>query len=310
MGFNQQTLQKIMSDPSSISEKELEELQHVVIEYPYFQLGHTFIAKAKHDRQAPDASETLHLAAIYAPSRRRLKHLFYGEFQNPASDISPTESSTRSSAEKPIQAPDANTSEQLAAETKTTGQDASAPEKIRESSDNIYKELEENLQHVRTSRKSNVENKAEDDSSDKKKEGYSEETRADKPTSGDPEVQSDDQKQSTYKVPYLLDYLQDIEPIQSDRLGINQQHQRELIDKFMNSERDVRVRWRYQEKEPEDLSEKSKGASGSFVTENLADIYVRQGKKEKAVDIYQKLILKYPHKKTYFAEKIESLKEK
>ena len=30
----------------------------------------------------------------------------------------------------------------------------------------------------------------------------------------------------------------------------------------------------------------------------------------KAVAIYKKLILKYPQKKTYFAEKIESLKEK
>jgi len=47
-----------------------------------------------------------------------------------------------------------------------------------------------------------------------------------------------------------------------------------------------------------------------LVSENLAKIMIKQGKKSKAVDIYKKLIWKYPQKKAYFASQIESIKEK
>lgn len=46
-----------------------------------------------------------------------------------------------------------------------------------------------------------------------------------------------------------------------------------------------------------------------LVTENLAAILVRQGKKDKAVEVYKKLILKIPEKKAYFATQIEELQK-
>jgi hypothetical protein len=46
---------------------------------------------------------------------------------------------------------------------------------------------------------------------------------------------------------------------------------------------------------------------GSVETEAFALILVRQGKIEKAIDIYQKLILKKPEKKNYFAKKLSEL---
>jgi len=42
-------------------------------------------------------------------------------------------------------------------------------------------------------------------------------------------------------------------------------------------------------------------------TETLADIYASQGLKDKAIEIYQQLILKNPKKKTYFAAQIDRL---
>jgi tetratricopeptide (TPR) repeat protein len=44
-------------------------------------------------------------------------------------------------------------------------------------------------------------------------------------------------------------------------------------------------------------------------TETLADIYARQGYKDKAIEIYEQLFLKYPEKHIYFAAQIERLKE-
>ena len=46
-----------------------------------------------------------------------------------------------------------------------------------------------------------------------------------------------------------------------------------------------------------------------IATELLADIYATQGHKDKAIEIYQQLILKYPEKHIYFAAQIERLKE-
>ena len=44
------------------------------------------------------------------------------------------------------------------------------------------------------------------------------------------------------------------------------------------------------------------------VTETLASIYARQGYYKKAVQIFEKLSLKYPEKSTYFAAQIEKIK--
>jgi hypothetical protein len=46
---------------------------------------------------------------------------------------------------------------------------------------------------------------------------------------------------------------------------------------------------------------------GPIETEAFAKILVRQGKTDKAIDIYQKLILKKPEKKDYFAKKLSEL---
>ena len=59
----------------------------------------------------------------------------------------------------------------------------------------------------------------------------------------------------------------------------------------------------------EDRSLKSYKSTEDLVSENLARIMVEQGKTSKAIDIYKKLIWKFPQKKTYFATQIEKLKK-
>jgi hypothetical protein len=52
----------------------------------------------------------------------------------------------------------------------------------------------------------------------------------------------------------------------------------------------------------------SSNAEANIVTEAMADVLVKQGKTEQAVEMYGKLSLNYPSKSAYFAAKIESLK--
>lgn len=46
-----------------------------------------------------------------------------------------------------------------------------------------------------------------------------------------------------------------------------------------------------------------------IISEAMADIYARQNKIEKAIEMYKKLSLQHPEKNTYFAEKIASLQK-
>jgi len=58
------------------------------------------------------------------------------------------------------------------------------------------------------------------------------------------------------------------------------------------------------------LAAKSVAQDDEIISETLAKIFAKQGRKEHAIDIYLKLSLKFPEKKAYFADQIENLTKK
>ena len=85
--------------------------------------------------------------------------------------------------------------------------------------------------------------------------------------------------------------------------------QSELIDKFIIANPRIEPSRDKAYVLSEDISKPFVEEAGGLVTETLAKIYISQGYYSKAMDIYEKLSLKFPEKSSYFAAQIEKVKE-
>lgn len=87
-----------------------------------------------------------------------------------------------------------------------------------------------------------------------------------------------------------------------------QKEQNEIIDQFIKT-KPVMPKVKPTAPAPDqDLSEESSIFSDNIVSETLVELLLKQGKKEKAIEVLKKLIWKFPQKKAYFAAQIEDLK--
>ncbi|RNI27833.1 hypothetical protein EFA69_17190 [Rufibacter immobilis] len=86
--------------------------------------------------------------------------------------------------------------------------------------------------------------------------------------------------------------------------------QLDIINQFLKSapKRKTMANAQLSNEPQEDLSAKSSKIKKNLASENLAHIFIKQGKGKKAIKIYEQLIVKFPEKKSYFAEQIEKLR--
>ena len=86
-----------------------------------------------------------------------------------------------------------------------------------------------------------------------------------------------------------------------------QKQQFELINKFIKNEpRIIPKETGIDQKR--DLASES-AMDTEFLTETLADIYVQQKKYERAIEMFEKLSLKFPQKSVYFASRVSEIKK-
>ncbi len=80
-----------------------------------------------------------------------------------------------------------------------------------------------------------------------------------------------------------------------------------LIDNFLEKSDSLERIGVNESKLKGDISIKSTSESDDYMTEPYAELLIQQKKYSKAREVYQKLILKYPEKKTYFAIQIKKV---
>jgi len=98
---------------------------------------------------------------------------------------------------------------------------------------------------------------------------------------------------------------EEIEP-GSERL----KEQIEIIDQFIKTQPSITSVRDRNPLPPTDLNSIKSGEFGeNIVSETLVEILIKQGKKDRAIEVLKKLIWKYPQKKAYFASQIEDLKK-
>ncbi len=94
--------------------------------------------------------------------------------------------------------------------------------------------------------------------------------------------------------------------INSTTIDPEKQKKNELIDKFI--EASPKIPPIKKEAEPKVFLEPSSENNSYLMTETLARVYLEQNKYDKAIQAYEILILKYPEKSSFFANRISDIK--
>lgn len=282
--MNSQEFLALLQKIERLSPEDFKEALSLQEEFPYFLLPKILGAKYGWDHSPDPSNELLHAAAVLSPDRKRLKGLLTGSlslrqtlFPDQPS-AAETEEKKESDASLPASVPESSASEATAPAPEPPHTPSSRPNR-----DEILRRLEENLKKI----KKNGGSPSSEEESEKKKEQIK---------GVAPDASAGD----------LIDSIAEKE----ERLVTDERkkEQMDLIDSF--EEKPIRLPREQMEVQPDlpDLSEKSTHLNDSMFSESFAKLLVKQNKKQEAIEIYRKLILKFPKKKTYFADQIEKLK--
>ena len=109
-------------------------------------------------------------------------------------------------------------------------------------------------------------------------------------------------------IDYAAAYLK--EPERQETVEIPRLRGQELIDDFLSGDNEkISLQLRPENEEPIAEPQTETTSEDSFFTETLANIYIKQGKYDKALEIIRRLCLEYPNKNRYFADQIRFLEK-
>jgi hypothetical protein len=307
--LNRNDFIKLIHDPGVIDRQMTGEIRELLDLFPWFQGAHLLFLKGLHNTGDVRFENQLRLSAVHVPDREVLYYMLC----NPAvRAIAEPESTGLVTSTQPkaivIPVPETPDNEQVVIES------------ARNSSDFIQ-ELEKTAAVLPADTASDVTisssheeivvtNESEIDESASVMlviddgESHIEETV----TFMDPSISVPDEDELLEIEENVIELTNEIQEQSDTHRERKRETQAKLIDNFILLNPRIEPSREKTDKPNEDISKPYTEESGGFLTETLAMIYVNQGYYSRAIDIYEKLSLKYPEKSSYFATQIEKVK--
>lgn len=175
------------------------------------------------------------------------------------------------------------------------------------SHDELLKEVFLNLEELKKSKSQylEVEKQLEDAEFEEAQANAVKKATKNQQRAGKAEIEPKTRKSKTPK-----ETKQTEQPVENGDPVVKKVKQNEIIEEFIKKNPSIKTQTGEGAKPaPVDLSAPSQKLKDDLVTENLALIYIKQERKDKAIQVYKKLILKFPQKKSYFAAQIKELQK-
>jgi hypothetical protein len=296
---------------STIAEKHIDEVKILTDKYPYSQPLRALLAKSSKKADPSNFNKRISTAAIYAVDRSALKAYIENTDQQAKTRVKPkagapalkpkTTTKTAASANKP---PVPKRAPQKTVNAPSSPKPAAAKARFKPVTDaealrkEVLHNLQELIKHKEEIALLFAEEKKTPEKTTSPKAANSRSAPTTKKTDTEPAVTKKTPAKKTAPKPKAA---------QKKSPKIETQGSSELINKFIKTSPSI-VRNKKTIGEQVDLSIQSVEFNDDLVSENLAEIFARQGKTKKAIEIYRKLIWKFPQKKAFFASRIEEIK--
>lgn len=314
--MNVEKLIQAIHDVALLRDVDLQDIQEVVKNYPYFALGQMLLTKKMQQSKHLLLKKEIKKTAVLVPDRKLLyAFLYQKEIQTQVQQAQSHESAKKLESveqELPIQEPPTETPSSfnkpvaIPTRTKKTSsfQNPIDLKSLGQQKKNEMDILEQQIigstiEHVLTQEIANQYELV-----------HSSSEKSEKPIN---KPSSDKQKFSNWLEILDQDRLQAWRKKETPISAKESTHtlsESDIINSFLSKGTKIITPTQPDEDfTPSNLARLSIVDDEDFVTETLADIYAKQGNINKAIKAYQKLLLKYPEKKTYFAARIEKLEK-
>ena len=301
----------LLNNPFSIENNQIEALEILQEKYPFCQSISMLLSKGYHDSESLKFEEQLNKTAISVPNRTVLYNLIHSEIKKEVV-VEEIKESKEKIGESTI-------------ETKSELEDAIAlVEELKSKNNSKNQIVEEPIIEEKLSPKENLENlvknkkvvfeQEEDEKLDELILSHAlgsipliEEEKIDEEIEDNIKEEVSLNIDSKTSFSNWLNPKIENKPIEENK--IDKPSIEDLVDKFVDG---INIKTKKVEIKSEFFSptvsaNKSLVEKDSFITETLAKIYAKQGMFDKAIASYERLSLKFPEKKRYFAIQIEEL---
>ncbi len=274
-------LELYLANPRELDEKSIEGLWQLVKEYPYFQTARILLAKSLHNSTHDAYPLALRLAAAYAGDRSLLKKLIKGPSiqppdleELPVATLAPGSGELELIGKKNIPGSEPVAEQETKEEIKSHSASESPvvfpPGEMEVTGEiAIIDSTPKMIELIRSSLS---------------------------------EIEHFREENIEPHIPLTNTHRSEETP------GAESLSRTELVDKFLRNEPRISAP-RKEFFNPEDHARQGSIEHDDLVTETLARIFENQGLTQKAIKIYERLMLLIPEKSSYFASRIEELKQ-